>query len=64
MEVEIKIWEDTIFPTFDDNLVIHFETPIWNDKTEYQVSSKVFWKKNKQDSYTPKNLFISTPSGI
>lgn len=64
MEVEIKIWEDTIFPTFDDNLVIHFETPIWNDKTEYQVSSKVFWKKNKQDSYTPKNLFISTPSVI
>ncbi len=64
MDVEIKIWEDTRFPNSDDNLVIHFEIPAWNEVEEYQVLGHVFWKKNKNDSYKPMRMFISRPCAI
>lgn len=61
MDVKVKIWEDKIFPNFDDNLVIHFETPIWNDELECEVFLEIFWKKNKHFRYKPKPIFFSTP---
>ncbi|MFY0629710.1 MAG: hypothetical protein JXR05_04965 [Flavobacteriaceae bacterium] len=64
MEVEIKIWEDKIFPNLNDNIVIHFEIPIWNNELEYCISTKIFWKNNKQDNYKTGKLFISTPYTI
>ncbi|WP_438712414.1 hypothetical protein ACSTS3_08705 [Aquimarina muelleri] len=64
MEVKRHIWEDRIFPDFDDNLVMHFEIPIWNDELEYKVSTKVFWNKNKDDNYIPKEIFTNTPCAI
>jgi hypothetical protein len=64
MDHEIKIWEDTHFPNFDDNMVIHFEIPVWNQKEEIKVCCDIFWKKNKKDRYKPIEMLISKPCAI
>ncbi|MCV9929774.1 hypothetical protein OIU83_19085 [Flavobacterium sp. LS1R49] len=64
MNSQIKIWEDQVIPGFNDSLVIHFKIPTWNDELENTVSLTIFWKKNKQDSYKPKEIFVSSPCYI
>lgn len=64
MDAEIKIWEDTHFPNFDDNLVIHFEIPTWNAVEEFQVCGSIFLKKNPKDHYKLTRMFISKPCVI
>lgn len=64
MDIEKKIWEDRIFPNFDDNLTIHFETPVWEEESEYRVSLEIFWKKDKTDCYRPKEIIFSVPGII
>ncbi len=64
MKIEKKIWEERIFPNFDDNLVIHFEIPIWNNEFDLEIGLEIFWKKNRIDCYIPINIFYSTPCYI
>ncbi len=64
MDIEKKIWEDRIFPNFNDNLVIHFIIPKWDDELEFQISMEIFWKRNKIDVYIPETIFFSTPVKI
>lgn len=64
MGIEIIIWEDTIFSGFNDNLVFHFEVPVWDDDVAYNISAKIFWKKNEQDYYKTNKIFLTSPSTI
>jgi len=58
MKTEIKIWEDRIFPELRDNLVIHFEIPVWQNETDQTIEIKIFWKKNLVDVYIPGKLVL------
>lgn len=61
MHIEKKIWEDKIFPAFEDNLAFHFETPFWSEESDYRISVEIFWKKDPSDHYTPAAIFFSAP---
>ncbi len=62
MEVEVKIWEDQFFDEANDNLVIYFEIPNYTTEVEFQISTKIYWKKREVDIYIPPNVFITSPS--
>lgn len=64
MYIEKKIWEDRIFPHFQDNLIIHFHFPTWEDEDKYQLYIEIYWKKNKVDLYIPDRLFFYRPCTI
>lgn len=64
MKTEKKIWEEVIFPEFNDNLIIHFEVPIWDNEVDFEITLEIFWNKNKIDRYIPINIFFSTPCYI
>jgi len=64
MAVQKLIWQDRIFPNFNDNLIIHFEAPDWAEEDDCQVTLKIFWKNNTNDYYIPNALFFFKPSAI
>ncbi|CAL2084888.1 conserved protein of unknown function [Tenacibaculum sp. 190524A02b] len=64
METILKIWEDRIFPNVNDNLIIEFEIPTGGSKNDFEISSKIFWKKSNQDVYHPEKITTTTPCNL
>ncbi|WP_075342631.1 hypothetical protein [Tenacibaculum agarivorans] len=64
MNIEKKIWEDEVFPSLNDNLVIEFEIQNYNNQETFIISTKVFWKNNPMDLYIPDIITIGTSNNI
>lgn len=64
MTVETKIWEDRIISQFDDNLIIYFQFPSWETDSDYEISIKIYWKKDSEYYYNPGNITFFKPCKI
>lgn len=64
MEFDVKIWEGDHIPVLNDNLIIHFKTPIENKETGLKINCEIFWKKNNQEVYVSNDMYMKTPNKI